>query len=247
MKHSASITALAPALVKAQGDIKAVGKDSVNPAFRSKYASLDTIMDAVRPLLYSHGLALIQGVTTPDRDEAGHLACITVDTTIVHTSGEWITTSVVIPVGTIPVKNKDGDVIDALPTAQTAGSAVTYGRRYGVSALLAITTDEDDDGAVASQRAEHQPTQAKRAPVPTSSAKSASSGAVTTLPVWPNYELSGKPIADAPDAELKRLMNWTPKNNPAQYDPLKVAIAEEQERRRLLTMPEPVGAPALPF
>jgi hypothetical protein len=62
---------------------------------------------------------------------------VTVESRIIHTSGEWISTTVTIPV--------------TKPDAHGLGSALTYGRRYSVSALLAISADEDDDanGAIA--------------------------------------------------------------------------------------------------
>jgi hypothetical protein len=69
---------------------------------------------------------LTQGSTPPCGVEA-----ITVESRIIHTSGEWIATTVTIPV--------------TKPDAHGLGSALTYGRRYSVSALLAISADEDDD------------------------------------------------------------------------------------------------------
>ena len=73
MKHSESLTNLAAALVKAQGELRAVQKDSVNPHFKNTYASLDTILDTVRPVLKKHDLALVQGATTPHTDESGRV------------------------------------------------------------------------------------------------------------------------------------------------------------------------------
>jgi hypothetical protein len=122
-------------LVAAQAALRPVGKDAKNPAFRSKYASLDAIMEAVRPTLAAHGLAVTQGVVHPETGDGGKLVGITVETRLLHASGEWMTSVTPVPV--------------AKADAHGLGSALSYGRRYGVSALLALSTDEDDDGNAA--------------------------------------------------------------------------------------------------
>lgn len=134
MNNSATITAIAPALVAAVGELAPVGKDATNPAFRNKYATLDAMMEQVRPTLARHGLAVLQSVTHPETD-TGRVVGIAVETRVLHTSGEWIAGLV-----TLPVEKS---------TAQGTGSAISYGRRYGLSALLGLTA-EDDDGAAAS-------------------------------------------------------------------------------------------------
>ena len=126
MTTSETIGAIAPALIKAQSQMQGITKEGKNPAFKSKYVTLDSILDTLRPILTSNGLMLTQGSTPPWGVEA-----ITVESRIIHTSGEWISTTVTIPV--------------TKPDAHGLGSALTYGRRYSVSALLAISADEDDD------------------------------------------------------------------------------------------------------
>jgi hypothetical protein len=140
IRHSESIATLAAALVKAQAELPAVTKDATNPHFRNKYASLDAIVAAVQPVLAKHDLAVVQSATTPS--DGG--AALTVETLLLHKSGEWMANSVVVPMVKID--------------PQGAGGALTYGRRYGLSALLSLATEEDDDGNVASRPA------AKRAP-----------------------------------------------------------------------------------
>jgi hypothetical protein len=132
------IANLAAALAKAQGEIKSIAKDRTNPHFKNRYATLDAILETVRPTLAKHGLALVQGATAPSYDEAGRVTAIVVETMLVHASGEHLTNGCVIPIAKLD--------------PQAAGGAMTYGRRYGVSALLALATDEDDDGNVASPR-----------------------------------------------------------------------------------------------
>lgn len=92
-------------------------------AFR--YATLDKILDLARPVLAAEGLVLFQPIST---NEKGGLVLVT---RLLHRSGEWMETS-------IPLPAPGGD-------PQSFGSAVTYLRRYAVTALLGIASDEDDD------------------------------------------------------------------------------------------------------
>lgn len=138
MKHSESITRLAASLVKAQSELRAVGMDAVNPHFRAKYASLDNIIETIRPTLAKHGLAVVQGATLPESTVEGKVTGFTVETMLIHESGEWLLSGVVMPL--------------AKSDPQGAGAAITYGRRYGISALLSLATDEDDDGNRVSQQ-----------------------------------------------------------------------------------------------
>jgi hypothetical protein len=132
LTSSETIGAIAPALIKAQSQMQGISKEGKNPAFKSKYVTLDSILDTLRPILTSNGLMLTQGSQQPET-----MQTVTVESRIIHTSGEWISTTVTIPV--------------TKPDAHGLGSALTYGRRYSVSALLAISADEDDDanGAIA--------------------------------------------------------------------------------------------------
>jgi hypothetical protein len=138
MKHTDSLAKLAPALVAAQRDLKAVSKDAKNPHFKNTYASLDAIIEAVRPTLAANGLAVVQGATVPMTNENGAIVGFAVETMLVHMSGEWLTNTAIMPIQ------------QASP--QGAGGALTYGRRYGLSALLALATEEDDDGNGASRQ-----------------------------------------------------------------------------------------------
>lgn len=129
-KKSETISKLAVALVKAQSEITAISKDGKNPHFKSKYATLDNIIDETRPVLAKHGLAILQ---MPGGDGEN----VIMRTLLMHESGEWLETE---PLVMRPVKNDP----------QGIGSCITYARRYSYSALLSISTDEDDDGNGAS-------------------------------------------------------------------------------------------------
>jgi hypothetical protein len=135
MKTSESIAQVGAALAAAQAEIRTVAKDRTNPHFKNRYATLDAIMEAVRPVLARHGLSIVQGCTMPNEAE-GRLIGSAVETMVLHASGEYLANMVYMPIGKA--------------SAQDVGSALTYGRRYGVSALLALATDDDDDGQQAS-------------------------------------------------------------------------------------------------
>jgi len=141
MTMSETIGAIAPALVKAQAEIRPIVKDSTNPAFRSKYTSLDAIMEVVRPVMAKHGLFVVQSVL--DTIDGEHSISITVESRVIHSSGEWIAGVVQVPV--------------MQQTSHGFGSALSYGRRYSLSALLSLASDEDDDGNGAIQAQQSRP------------------------------------------------------------------------------------------
>jgi hypothetical protein len=124
MEQSANITELAKALAKLQGELKTVSRDKTNPYFNSKYADLSAIWDACRKPLADNGLSLVQ--TT---DRAGE--DIVLETLLLHETGEWIK-------GKLPIN-------PARDEPQAIGSAISYARRYAMSAMLGIVSDEDDD------------------------------------------------------------------------------------------------------
>jgi hypothetical protein len=181
MNASPTITAIAPALVAAVGELAPVGKDATNPAFRNKYATLDAMMEQVRPTLARHGLAVLQSVTHPETD-AGRVVGIAVETRVLHTSGEWIAGLV-----TLPVEKS---------TAQGTGSAISYGRRYGLSALLGLTA-EDDDGQAASTPKPAPARAARPAVAPAAPAAEAGQRLYKDVPATPRWTTFTGDIAEA--------------------------------------------------
>ena len=110
MKTSDSIKNIAAALIEAQREITFASKDGVNPHFKNKYASLSSVIDAIKPALNAAGIAFIQ-TPTPSEDNKLHLT-----TRLIHSSGEWIEDT-----ATCPLAKQD---------PQGYGSALTYLRRY---------------------------------------------------------------------------------------------------------------------
>lgn len=134
MQMSEKCDAVVGAFIKAQSSLKKAAKDTDNPFFKSKYADLNAVWAACQDALSENELAAIQDVqTTADG--------VTVSTRIVHSSGQWIECGPL----TVPLGQKRD--------AQSVGSAITYGRRYGLSATLGVVADEDDDGNKATKDA----------------------------------------------------------------------------------------------
>lgn len=131
MKTSETINELAAALAKAQGAMKNATLNKTNPHFRSKYADLAGIRDTVTPALAAHGIAVAQTIGMVD----GQLS---VTTRLMHLSGQWLESSF--------------PIIADVNKPQAIGSAITYGRRYTLSAICNIAADEDDDGNEAQEQ-----------------------------------------------------------------------------------------------
>lgn len=117
-------------MAAAQGVMKGALKDSANPFFKSRYADLASVVEAIRAAFSANGLSYIQTVEPSDKDE------VRVETTLLHSSGEWISCGIL----SLPVSKID---------AQGYGSALTYARRYSLSAAVGVAP-EDDDGNAAS-------------------------------------------------------------------------------------------------
>jgi hypothetical protein len=126
MKMSDTITAIATALAKAQGEIEDATKTGINPAFRSKYADLAAVRAVIREPLAVNDLSVMQF----PRTVAGG---VEVETMILHKSGEYMSESLFMPVS----KND----------AHGIGSGITYARRYGLMSLLCLAADDDDGNA----------------------------------------------------------------------------------------------------
>lgn len=127
MNRSETIAELATALSKFQGEITnpANTKTVSTGSFSYKYSPLDEILSLIRPLLSNNGLSLIQAPVMQD-------GMVGVTTTLLHKSGEWMEFE--------PILLK----LDK-QSAQGAGSAITYSRRYAISAILGISSEDDDD------------------------------------------------------------------------------------------------------
>lgn len=124
IETSETVAKLFAAFHAAQGEMDGVHKDSANPHFRSKYASLENVISTARPALNAHGLSWTQA---PGPIVEGRL---TVTTRIMHTSGEWMQSTFHMSL--------------AKPDPQGIGSATTYACRYALMAILGLPPTDDD-------------------------------------------------------------------------------------------------------
>ena len=131
MTKSEAINELAAALAQAQGEIRNATKDASNPFFKTNYADLASVREAIQPVFTKHGLAVTQLL---GNDAHG----VTVETVLLHKSGQWLS-------GTVSIKPVKDD-------PQGLGSAVTYARRYSLQSVAGIAADDDDDGEAAMGR-----------------------------------------------------------------------------------------------
>lgn len=127
MRTSETIIEIAKAMNLAQLAMKPAIKDSTNPHFKSKYSDLASVMESIREPIGKNGLSVWQDATLDDQG-------VSVTTRIVHQSGEWVEFGPLI----IPLGKKD---------AHGIGSAVSYGKRYGLCAALGVVSDDDDGNA----------------------------------------------------------------------------------------------------
>ena len=133
---------IAAALAAFQADLPGVGKDSVNPHFKSKYADLADMSKAILPALAKQGLAFVS-MPTMDADVGFALQYA-----LIHESGGKLEGLYPLPAG---------------GNEQQKGSAITYARRYCLGAVTGVAADDDDDGNAASQVKQPQPPEGWRA------------------------------------------------------------------------------------
>lgn len=129
MNKSDSIANLAKSLAIAQGQMGGAVKGKDNPFFRSVYADLSSVVDAIRDPLSANGLSFVQVTHPSERNE------VIIETVLMHESGEWLSGTLAMPV--------------SKADAQGYGSAITYAKRYGLQGLLGVPSEDDDGNAAA--------------------------------------------------------------------------------------------------
>jgi hypothetical protein len=127
---------IAKSLLKAQSAMPKLEKDQENPFFKSKYVTLDQVLNKVVPVLNKNGIILSQSVSFTED------ATPTLITQLIHESGDKLSSEMLLQVKT------------ADPQAQ--GSAITYARRYALVSMLGLSVGEDDDGNAAAASNERQ-------------------------------------------------------------------------------------------
>lgn len=138
MERSESIAKVAAALVAAQTEIKNMAPNKEGYGY--KYVDFAEIIDATKPVLQKHKLVITQF-------PVGDVGNVGVKTILAHESGEFIANDFVMPLPQLAKMNP----------AQAAGAVITYARRYAVSAVLGIASDEDVDAAPESTQKRQEP------------------------------------------------------------------------------------------
>jgi len=236
---------LALALSKVQASLRPALRTSTNPFFHSKYAPLDVVWDACRSQLGANGFAVAQTTSVAP-------SCLV--TTLLHSSGQWISGSYPLP---------------EIQDPQKFASAVTYARRYALASLVGVVSpEEDDDGNFASSRdsaPQVRMAPAKTAPAPAPQAKEAVSD-ITKLfdakvvsqqadenPLWfleVEFKIGkykGQRLKDAPPKSVQWYVeNFEPK---AQYPDSvhfrKALDAYGEWGRKQTSAPKPAPAPVV--
>lgn len=174
---------LAEAFLKAQASINHAQKDATNPHFKNHYATLESVIDAVKPSLNKNGLGFFQST---GKDSEGHF----VDTVIYSAESDSALTS-----RTYLVLGKND--------MQGLGSAITYARRYALAALCGIT-QADDDGESASFNQAPAP---YRAP-PSKPVKAVSSVQVSNQSQSIQPKIAAPKVATAPIDDIPMSEEW---------------------------------------
>ena len=138
MNKSESIIKISKAMAEFRKNVQQPKKDANNPFFKSKYTTLDAVVESIDKTATQYGLSFIQ---YPVNDEHGNTGIATI---VLHESGEYLEFE---PSFMKPEKN----------TPQAIGSVLTYLRRYTLSAVFGIASEEDDDGNQASGSYNNQP------------------------------------------------------------------------------------------
>jgi len=135
IQHSETITKLMKAIHQVQGVVDGVAKDSKNPHFKNRYASLEAVVDTIRRPCQDAGLVIMQA------PGAFSESALSLTTMITHAeSGEWLKSTFQVPV--------------AKADPQGVGSALTYSERYSLMALFNLPAVDDD-----AESARYQPPQ----------------------------------------------------------------------------------------
>lgn len=141
---SETIGKLALALSKAQAKIIGAVKDSSNPFYKSKYANLEAVMDAIRVPFADNELSYVQPIVVID-------SLPYVKTILMHSSGEYIES--IYPV-----------IAKEMNDAQKVGGGVTYARRYALAAIAGVPQIDDDAEAAVGRN--HEEKSVEKKPLP---------------------------------------------------------------------------------
>lgn len=134
IRTSEAINELSEAFSKAQTKFSAAIKTSQNPAFRSKYADLASVIDATLEHLNAEGIGVMQHPALEFKGEGDNReAFVTVTTRLQHKAGQWMESDVSLPA-----------IMRDRFDAQSVGSAITYACRYALRSICTVPQADDD-------------------------------------------------------------------------------------------------------
>lgn len=201
MIRSNELDLFLPAFRKLQARLKPILKDANNPFFRSKYADLASVYNEVQPIANAEGLSFTQ-TTDLLPDGSG----MVVETIFWHDSGQHLGGIIQLT----PAPDKENRV-----TPQSIGSALTYARRYGLMAVLALPAD-DDDGNAASGRQAGQATattKAEKTPAKSKGKAPDKDAPKTPAPSEIVLKYPGKPAGDVTADQIAELIKYAKQGN----------------------------------
>jgi hypothetical protein len=137
MESSLTITKIAASLLKAQSEMGNAVKSATNPFFKKQYADLNSVREAIIPVLNKHGISVIQPMNIINNEPF-------IETILLHESGEFISSFAKI-------------VVDKPNDAQRHGSGISYARRYALQSIVNIGADDDDANSISGKVAENKP------------------------------------------------------------------------------------------
>ena len=140
METSSTILKIAPALLKAQRKMGTAVKDAKNPFYKSKFADLNSVREAVLPALHEEGVIALQPTVVVEGRQY-------VRTLLLHESGEFLASDTEV----LCAKQND---------PQALGSAISYARRYSLQSFMNVGA-EDSDAEGAMNRTPHKATASK--------------------------------------------------------------------------------------
>lgn len=182
MKSSESIKNIATALNKAQGAMGAVTKGATNPFFKSKYADINDVIQTIKESLNGNGITYLQPLKVI---EIGGEKVNVVETILLHTSGEYISSETEI------VQASKND-------PQKFGAAVTYSRRFGLQSIIGLPAEDDDGNKASGKQLAAKPSKGSTKPQATAKPSSGDNEAKKSGSFRKN---TAKPAAQAQGAD----------------------------------------------
>lgn len=134
IEMSKEVSKILPALIKTQQEIPPMSKDKKNPHAQSEYLTLDKINETVLPIANKNDILVTQ--LPVERTDDG-VQSIGVDTLLMHKSGEYVL---------YPAVYYQFEKGGRMNMTQSVGSIITYSKRYALTSIFGISTNEDNDG-----------------------------------------------------------------------------------------------------